>query len=84
MQDLRTRQRTECMVPGRIFCTDSAKTFDCIIWDISETGARLGVTSGDLIPDEIRIKTEFSTRPRLARVLWRERKEIGVQLLDPS
>lgn len=80
--DLRTRSRTECMIPGQILCVRSETTFECIVWDITEAGARVGVSNGNLVPDEIRIKTEFSKRPRVAKVLWRERKEIGVHFVD--
>jgi hypothetical protein len=82
MDDLRTQSRTECFVPGLILCNGSKLHFDCVVWDITEAGAKLGVSDGNLIPDEISIKTAFSKQPRQARVLWRKRKEVGVQLLD--
>jgi hypothetical protein len=70
------------MVPGRITCSEPDSVFDCIVWDIAEDGARLGVSNGGLIPEQIKLETPFGKQPRTARVLWRARKEIGIALLD--
>ena len=80
--DRRVKSRTECMVPGRITSSEPDSVFDCIVWDIAEDGARLGVSNGDVIPEQIKLETPFNKQPRKARVLWRDRKEIGITLLD--
>ena len=56
-----------------------AAAVDCVIRNMSETGAALEVESPVGIPDEFRllIKPEFLKRN--CRVVWRSAKRIGVE-----
>jgi hypothetical protein len=56
---------------------------ECVVWDESKTGARLVVEAADTIPNEFYIYTslEFVSR-RHCRVVWRSKKEIGVEFLN--
>ena len=56
-----------------------AAAVDCVIRNMSETGAGLEVESPVGIPDEFRllIKPEFLKRN--CRVVWRSAKRIGVE-----
>lgn len=58
-----------------------AAAIDCIIRNMSETGAALEVESAVGIPDEftLLIKPEFVKRN--CRVAWRLAKRIGVQFI---
>jgi hypothetical protein len=57
---------------------------DCLIKDVSETGARVATDSPDQLPDEfiLRLTKDGATR-RLCKVVWRTEREAGVSFVKP-
>jgi hypothetical protein len=55
---------------------------ECVVWDESQTGARLVVKAPETIPDTfyIYMSLDYTSR-RHCRVVWRSSKEIGVEFL---
>ena len=51
---------------------------NCLIRNLSETGACLGVESPVGIPDEFNLVFESGEPSRICRVMWRKAKLIGV------
>ena len=59
-------------------------TLDCIIEDVSETGARVATSAPDQLPDEFILRlTKDGARRRLCRVVWRTEREAGVSFMQP-
>jgi len=54
---------------------------NCLIRNLSETGACLGVESPVGIPDEFNLVFESGEPSRMCRVMWRKAKLIGVAFL---
>jgi hypothetical protein len=56
---------------------------ECMVWDESETGARLVVDTPETFPDTFHIymSLDFASRRR-CRVVWRSNKQIGVEFLS--
>ena len=55
----------------------------CVIWDVSEGGARLTVANIAAIPDEFSLSSVRSApRGTSCRVAWRSGGQIGIQFLD--
>ena len=54
---------------------------DCIIRNVSDTGARLEVAKVAGIPDVILLHTP-GHRPQTCRVVWRALRELGVEYRD--
>ena len=51
---------------------------DCIIRNLSETGAALDVTSPIGIPDDFKLVQKSDQSIRRCRVVWRKKTRIGV------
>jgi hypothetical protein len=55
----------------------------CVIWDLSEEGARLGPARAKTLPDVFNLITsKDGTSRRACRVVWRKDRHIGVQFLQ--
>jgi hypothetical protein len=56
------------------------KLHGCVVSDISESGARLGVENAAALPDEFLLfLSSRGTASRKCRVVWRKTKQIGVE-----
>ena len=75
--------RTKVFKKGKLIHTNNLTVFDCMIRDISETGARLSCGETALMPKEMRLVLHSQREVRLVRVVWRRPREIGVQFLEP-
>ena len=54
----------------------------CVLWDISETGARLVIPSPESLPDQIYLLMARDERPgRPCRVMWRKGTDVGLEFL---
>jgi hypothetical protein len=62
---------------------DSTVPFVCVLWDVSEGGARLSAPTMSKIPNEF---TLLLSRDTLAgthcHVIWRESDQIGVEFAE--
>jgi hypothetical protein len=54
----------------------------CVLWDISESGARLTLTSYETLPDEFVLrKSRRDPNGRRCHVVWRSSEQIGVEFI---
>lgn len=54
----------------------------CVLWDVSEGGARLSVANPAALPERLTITLKREdTIGTLCRVVWRDREHIGVQFV---
>jgi len=52
----------------------------CVLWDVSEGGARLAVARPEAVPDDLTIALDRDDRIGTAcRVVWRSREQIGLE-----
>jgi PilZ domain len=70
------RRRT---LKGGIILFDPAGAIDCVIRNMSESGAALEVESYAGIPDSFRLLSKLERIKRECRVSWRSGKKIGVR-----
>ena len=62
---------------------DDTIPFVCVLWDVSEGGARLTVASKATIPDEFTLMlARDAPSGTSCRVVWRLREQIGIQFVD--
>jgi hypothetical protein len=59
---------------------DGRKPISCVVWDISETGARLRLAGDVALPPTIDILVGNVTRK--ARVVWRKSTQIGIEFIE--
>jgi|SRR5690349_5068184 hypothetical protein len=79
--DRRGRRRRQVLKAGQIITDSDSSTADCVIRDLSESGARLTMASTGAVPRTflLLIKDENVVLP-VERV-WRNAHEVGVKIV---
>jgi hypothetical protein len=80
MTEKRNAPRQRLLKGGRIAFNNGRSTFDCIVRNLSEQGARLQVASVVGIPDNFDLLMPDAPK-RACQVVWRKTKEMGVAFL---
>ena len=75
--------RTRILKKGKLIHPNNTSVFDCMIRDISETGARLSCEETGLLPNELQLMFFAIREVRYVRVIWRRPGELGVAFLTP-
>ena len=57
-------------------------SLDCVVKDLTETGARLRIPSALHVPDEFTLSITGDGTRRPAQVVWRKISEVGVRFTD--
>ena len=78
MNDTRSAQRHRTLKGARIVFNDGRSAFDCQVRNLSDTGARLRVTSVIGVPDHFDLVFDDGQQ-FAAEIAWRKETEIGVQ-----
>lgn len=78
--DKRAAPRQRTLKGARIVINNAQSTFTCTVRNLSETGARIKVTSQLGIPDAFLLVFDDGRRAE-CRVAWRKADEIGVAFL---
>jgi hypothetical protein len=57
----------------------------CVLWDISESGARLAIASPEKLPAEFSLFASRGSRIGVrCRIVWRTEDQIGLQFLEDA
>ena len=78
MDDKRSGSRTRSFLKGQIVFNNRMSTMDCLVRDISPTGAKLMLAEGLAIPDMFELVIPQKGKTFRARLSWRRGDEIGV------
>lgn len=83
--DQRRSKRRQIRYGARIEPADGSGQMECLIKDVSQSGARVNVTDVERLPDDFILRfTKEETPRRRCRVVWRAKKDAGVMFLkDP-
>jgi hypothetical protein len=81
MSESRTKLRKRCFLGARIQFNNRRSTFDCVVRDISGSGARLELATLESMPDEFDLVIPQQDRQYRARVMWRRNNLCGVSFL---
>lgn len=79
----RSQRRHRVLKGGRIIFYGGDSTIDCVIRDLSDTGARLRVESVIGIPDNFELSAS-GEHIRHCRIRWRKAAELGVEFVVPE
>ena len=82
MDNRRNSARNRSFIKGRIRFNNGQASFDCLVRDLSQTGARLAVTGSAPIPDVFELFLPSRDTRFKAQVRWRHADEIGVAFLN--
>jgi hypothetical protein len=78
----RRRARHKVVTTAWLRLKDDTIPFVCVLWDVSEGGARLTVASKATIPDEFTLTlSRDAPSGTSCRVVWRLREQIGIQFI---
>lgn len=78
------RQRTR-LRSGKVIDLDGRFIIECQFSDIAPHGARLRITEFPSLPERFWLFDDHYARALLAQIVWREKREVGVQFTtDPS
>jgi hypothetical protein len=75
--ELRGHPRKRTYLGGKIVFNANQSLFDCVVKDLSETGARLASDAGSAIPDEFDLRLADGRKFR-CEVRWRKPGSVGV------
>jgi hypothetical protein len=78
MSERRIAQRQKSFLRGCIYFNNRRSAADCLVRDISETGARLIFSSAIAIPDVVDLYIPQKEQTLRAEVQWRHGDEVGV------
>ena len=64
---------------GRIIFNRGRSTIDCVVKNLSKSGARLAVATVVGVPDAFYLAIADASGTQACRVVWRRLKEVGVK-----
>jgi hypothetical protein len=76
----RSIPRTRAFKGAKIVFREHSATLDCVVRDLSESGARLAFPSSLGIPETFDLAIPGMS-PRRCRLVWRKASQIGVMFL---
>jgi uncharacterized small protein (DUF1192 family) len=78
MNELRNSRRIKSFLRGFIYDCRKSGAMDCMIRDLSESGARIVLSETVALPEVIEIDIPQRELRRRARVVWRRNDEAGL------
>ena len=80
--DRRTAERVRSFLRAQIIFNNRMTTIDCIIKNISPTGARVVLSDTLAVPTEFDIYIPQRNCSHRARLVWRDKDSIGIDFVD--
>ncbi len=80
--DHRRAPRLRALLGATITFNQGGSTVDCLVRDISESGARLAVPASVTLPAAFDLLIPRKNKKRLVRMLWRRADVVGVSFAD--
>jgi hypothetical protein len=79
MDENRASRRQRVLKSGKIIYNNGSIVTDCIIRNITDTGAQLKVPASDGIPDQFEFSETMARKRRPVVVVWRKGDLIGIR-----
>ena len=83
MRDHRQDMRTSMLKHARIVAAGAEAPIECMVYDLTRTGAGLRISPEDRVPDQFELIFDSSSRSQNCRVLWRSNERLGVEFSRP-
>jgi hypothetical protein len=81
MYENRVAPRMRSLLKGKIVYNNRLSTMDCVVRDISATGARLALAHQNVLPDRFELYVPLKEKNYSVEVRWRADEDIGVMFL---
>lgn len=78
MDEHRRATRRRALKGAQIIFNEGSSVIDCVVRDLSETGAKLKIPSPIGVPDTFTLSVQGDNTRRKCRVAWRRATELGV------
>jgi hypothetical protein len=78
MPERRISTRQKSFLQGRVYYNNRRSTADCLVRDISDSGARLVFSGPVALPEVMEIYLSNKQEVRRAKIQWQRGSEIGV------
>ena len=81
----RSSQRTQTLLKARAICQPNDSPVECLIVDVSATGAKLQFVNGGIttLPERFELLIVKTGERPVVRVAWRNIDEVGVRFEAP-
>lgn len=77
----RQSRRSRARLAASIRIEDDGPGFPCVVWDISERGAKVAAARPLLVPERFTLVFSAAVH-RLCQIIWRDEKFVGVRFID--
>jgi PilZ domain len=81
MLDRRKFHRDRTYLGGRIAFNNRCSTFDCLVRNLSQDGARIVFSNTAIVPSVFDVTIHRKGESRRARVVWRDETQAGILFL---
>jgi hypothetical protein len=81
-ENTRSAERIRSFLRAQIIFNNRMSTIDCIIKNISATGAKIALNDTFAVPTEFDLYIPQKSRGHHARLIWRDKDSIGVEFTD--
>jgi hypothetical protein len=78
MQDRRQGARDKVLYGGVAAVNEHGSTMDCVVRNISDTGACVEFDTAARLPEEMNLTIARKGRSFLARLIWRQANKVGL------
>ena len=82
MDERRTTQRSRRFLGGSIAFNERRSSFDCLVRDLSQDGARICLPSTVGLPISFELTVRATGERRDVQIMWRDHMQAGVRFLD--
>jgi hypothetical protein len=82
MDERRNINRQRTFLQGRLFFNNRRNSVDCIIRDLSDTGARLQFSAAVAVPEALELYVPHKDQMFRVRAEWRQDEEMGVTFVQ--
>jgi hypothetical protein len=83
--DVRHHDRKKTRVPAWISYGESSTPIPCVLWDVSEGGARITAAHSNILPDAfVLILNRRTNAHRFCQVVWRRSPHLGIKFVEPT
>lgn len=84
MSEHRKETRQRVFLKGRIVFNNGSSSFDCLVRDMSSSGARLVMSDATTLPEVFDLYIPQKDRTYRATLRWRREDGIGVTFEEPA
>lgn len=84
MLERRNAPRGRTFIGGKVDFNNSFCVVDCLVRNMSETGARLTFADTAVIPDQFDLRLPQKNQIRRARLIWRHHDQVGINFVEQT